>query len=80
VLCEITCIDIKASSTDSLKMLVFKFTNNMQKDKVDNNLGGANELMFGLGAMGEASQARDGGFDYCKQETGSSVPEEHATQ
>ena len=67
MLCEITCIDIKASSTDSLKMLVFKFTNNMQKDKVDNNMAGVgNDMMFGgLGNM-EMPQAHDGGFDYCK--------------
>jgi hypothetical protein len=33
VICEITCIDIKCSSSDSMKMLVFKFSTNVNKDK-----------------------------------------------
>ena len=32
-MCEITCIDIKASTNDSLKCLVFKFSKNDKADK-----------------------------------------------
>lgn len=33
VQCEITCLDIKATSTDSLKMLVFKLNKNDKNEK-----------------------------------------------
>jgi hypothetical protein len=54
VICEITCLDIKSSSTDSLKMLVFKFSNNMNKDKngkilEGNGMGMEGDLLMGLG-------------------------------
>jgi len=52
VTCEIMCLDIKCSSTDSLKMLVFKFSNNMNKDKngkmIDGN-GMGEEMLLGIG-------------------------------
>ena len=33
VLCEITCLDVKASSTDPLRLLVFKFNKNDKGEK-----------------------------------------------
>lgn len=33
VVCEITCLDIKASSNDSLKLLVFKLSKNEKGEK-----------------------------------------------
>ena len=37
VQCEITCLDIKASTNDALRMLVFKFSKNEkgEKKKID---------------------------------------------
>jgi hypothetical protein len=33
VQCEITCLDIKAATNDSMKMFVFKFSKNDKGDK-----------------------------------------------
>lgn len=33
VQCEITCLEIKVSSTDSMKLLIFKFMKNDKNDK-----------------------------------------------
>ncbi len=70
VICEITCLDIKCSSTDSLKMLVFKFSNNMNKDKNGKMLDGAGgldgDLLMGLGGPGSpthTSHQRGGNQD-----------------
>lgn len=56
VVCEITCLDIKCSSNDSLKMLVFKFSNNLNKDKngkmLDGNGMGEELILGGLGGGG----------------------------
>ena len=40
VQCEITCLDIKTGSNDSLRLLVFKFSKN---EKGDKNKGGVQE-------------------------------------
>lgn len=37
-MCEITCLDIKASSTESLKLLVFKFSKNDKNEKKKDNI------------------------------------------
>jgi hypothetical protein len=33
MVCEITCLDIKTGSNDSMKMLIFKFSKNDKGDK-----------------------------------------------
>ncbi len=40
VQCEITCLDIKASSTESLKLLIFKFNKGDKADKKKDMYGG----------------------------------------
>jgi len=71
VICEITCLDIKCSSTDSLKMLVFKFSNNMNKDKkLDGGVDIGDDMIFaGGGGLNFNANANNEGFDYCKQNT-----------
>jgi hypothetical protein len=47
--CEIMCLDIKCSATDSLTMLVFKFNNTVKdKTKVGGH-GNNNEMMMNFG-------------------------------
>lgn len=41
--CEITCLDIKCSQTDSLKMLIFKFS---KADKGDKKKGDEMAIMY----------------------------------
>lgn len=93
VVCEIMCLDIKCSSTDSMKMLVFKFSNNMNKDKngkmIDGNgMGVPDEGILGIGPGSGGGNfhasipavRHDNEFAYCKQDTESSrgIPaEEH---
>jgi hypothetical protein len=49
--CEIMCLDIKCSATDSLTMLVFKFNNSVKdKTKVGGpGQGNNNEMMMNFG-------------------------------
>ena len=50
-------------------MLVFKFSNNMNKDKkMDGGAGGMGDEMMGLGMGGAVDYGRghENAFDYCK--------------
>ena len=49
VICEITSLDIKAGTNDSLKMLIFKFSKNDKGDKKKiDEIGQMNMVDFGL--------------------------------
>lgn len=55
VICEITCLDIKAGTNDSMKLLIFKFSKNEKGDKKkQDEIGQLMMVDFGL-----HSQAND---------------------